>query len=279
MNEQQLQDLLSVYRYRQAMPALKRQPRAAVVHWALASAAAAVVLVGIVFWATSWRAGWRILRPGDTISIKTRIHRTAIGYVDIGAGSLVRLQPGNRLTLEHGTIHAKTVSPPGIFVVDTPRASAMDLGCEYVLTIAPQGGGLLHVDAGWVALNNWSQSLVPAGASATISESGRLSPPVFDDASAEFKAAIAIGNLSLALSLARKRDALTILNLFRNANEEERQQIFNRLNELVPAPAGVTAGSIEAWWPVVMKASGVTAIKKKYPRGGNAQDQKNFPGW
>jgi len=263
MNEQQLQDLLSVYRHRQAMPVLKGQPRAAVLHWWLASAAVAMVLIGIVVWATSWRSGWRILRTGETISAATRIHRIGIGDVDIDANTVVRLDGGTRLTLERGTIHAKTISPPGVFVVNTPHASAVDLGCEYVLTIAPEGGGLLRVMAGWVELNNLAQSLVPAGATATIAADGRLGPPVFNDASAEFKTAIAIGNLSLALSVARKRDAFTLINLFRNANDQERQQLFDRLNALVPAPAGVTPHSIEAWWPVVMKASGVSMIKKK----------------
>jgi len=279
MNEQQLQDLLSVYRYRRPMPALARQPRAAVLQWWLAAAAVAMLIVGTVFWATSWRAGWRILRPGDTISTAMQIHRAAIGVVDVSSNSVVRLERGNRLTLERGTIHAKTISPPGIFVVDTPRAEAVDLGCEYVLTISPEGGGTLHVTAGWVELSNWRQSLVPAGSTATIAADGRLGPPVFDDAAAEFKSAIAIGNLSLALSLARKRDALTVMNLFRYAGPEERIEIFNRLNALVPAPAGVTPDSIAAWWEPVMKASGVTALKKKYPRGGNAQNQTYFPSW
>ena len=272
MNEERLQELLSVYRYTRPMPALRRSRS-----WIILPLAAALMIAIVAIWANSWHTGWRVLRAGDSISSATRIQIAGIGFVDIAAGSLVRVESRNRLTLERGTIHAKTISPPGIFIVDTPRARAIDLGCEYTLSISPAGGGVLHVSAGWVSLNNWQQSLVPQGASARIAANGRLSPPVFDDASAEFKSAIAAGNLTLALGLARRRDALTLINLFRNASEQQRVQIFNRLNELVPAPPGVTPDWIEPWWPLVMKASGVNAIKKKYPRGRNAQDQTHFP--
>jgi hypothetical protein len=274
VNEEQLQELLSVYRYERPMPALRNGSR-----WWIVPLAAALIIAIVGVWASSWHAGWRVLRAGESISTATRIRKAGIGYVDIAEGTVVRVEARNRLTLERGTIHAKTISPPGIFIVDTPRARAIDLGCEYTLSISPAGGGVLRVSAGWVSLNNWQQSLVPQGASARIETNGNLGPPVFDDASAEFKRALAAGNLTVALGLARRRDALTLINLFRNASEQQRVQVFNRLNELVPAPLGVTPYSIEPWWPLVIKASGVNAIKKKYPRGGNAQDQTYLPSW
>src|SRR6266550_1375076 len=257
MNEEQLQQLLSVYRYRQTMPALRGR------QWWIISIAAAVLIAIVGVWANSWHAGWRVLRAGDIISSATLIRRTGIGYVDIAAGSVVRFEGGNRLSLERGSIHAKTISPPGIFIVDTPHARAVDLGCEYVLSIAADGSGVLVVTAGWVALNNWRQSLVPQGARASIDSEGRLGPAVFDDAVPEFKNAIARGDLKSALPMARRRDALTLINLFRTATADERVLLYERLNQLVPAPAGVTPNWIEAWWPAVVKASGVPAIKKK----------------
>jgi hypothetical protein len=47
--------------------------------------------------------------------------------------------------------------------------------------------------------------------------------------------------------------------------------IYDRLNALVPAPPGLTREAIrygnfrtvQDWWPDVLKASGVNAIKKK----------------
>ena len=264
MNEEQLQELLSVYRHKQAMPALRSS------HWWLVPLAAAMLIAIVAVWASSWRAGWRVLRAGDTISSATRIRRTGIGYVDIAAGTVLRVEGRNRLTLEHGTIHAKTISPPGIFIVDTPRARAIDLGCEYVLSISPDGGGVLRVTTGWVSLNSWGQSLVPQGAKAVIAADGWLSPPLFEDASPAFQAAIERRDLNAALPLARRRDALTLINLFRFANTDERLRIYDRLNELVPAPASVpreamlhwTMTTLDPWWALALKASGVSAIKK-----------------
>ncbi|HJT17717.1 MAG TPA: hypothetical protein VJ853_10025 [Thermoanaerobaculia bacterium] len=237
-------ELLSVYRHRQPMPALTRKSHAR--QWIAAAAAAVIIAIGAV-WMNAWRDGWRVLRAGDTITRPARIERRGIGYVDISAGTLLDFEGGNRLSLRRGTIHAKTTAPPGVFIVDTPRATAIDLGCEYTLTIAPNGGGILHVTAGWVALDNASRSLVPHGASATIDANGRLSPPVFDDALPEFKSAIARGDIRAALPLARRRDALTLLTLLQTAAPDERTLIDRRLNELVPLPPGVRPGWIEPW--------------------------------
>ena len=271
MNEEQMQELLSVYRHRRPMPELG-QRRTAVLHWWLAAAAVLAIVV-VAIWPknqANWRAGFHVLRAGDTITTPVRIHSRVIGYVDVGANTILRYEGGNRLSLEQGTIHAKTISPPGIFIVDTPRARAVDLGCGYVLSISPNGGGVLRVAAGWVGLNNWGQSLVPQGAKAIIAPDGRLSPPLFEDSAAAFQAAIVRGDLNSALPLARRRDALTLINLFRFATPEERLRIYDRLNELVPAPPGVprdamshwTMTTLEPWWPLVLKASGVSAIKK-----------------
>lgn len=272
MNEEQLQELLSVYRHRQSMPDLARQPRAAAVPWGWLVAAAAAMAVVVAMWPRN------VLRPGETITTgsETRhLRLRGVGVIDIGPQTTLKLVESRterkRLLLTVGTIHATTTSPPGIFVVDTPRARAVDLGCEYVLSIAPNGSGLLRVTSGWVMLNSFRESLVPRGARATIDSDGRIGPPVFEDSSPAFQAAIRRGNYEAAMPLARRRDALTLLNLFRMATPDQRLRIFDRLNELVPAPAGVTresvrdweAGTTERWWPDVLKASGVNAIKKK----------------
>jgi hypothetical protein len=54
------------------------------------------------------------------------------------------------------------------------------------------------------------------------------------------------------------------------ANAHERLDIFDRLNTLVPAPAGITretarnwqTSSMDAWWPVVQQSLGLGEIKK-----------------
>src|SRR5579884_1831680 len=109
MNEQELIELLSVYRHRQPMPVLSRRSHAP--QWI--AAAAAVVIIGMIaIWMNAWRDGWRVLRAGETISRPARIERRGVGYVDIAADTLVDVERGDRLSLRHGTIHAKTTAPP-----------------------------------------------------------------------------------------------------------------------------------------------------------------------
>jgi hypothetical protein len=280
MTEELLEALLSVYRYRGPMPDFRAvvpiRPRST---WPWLAAAAAALLAILAITLPSKPDEWRVtsgiprsLRVGDVIDRQARLRSRAVGVIDVGRETRLRLIGKNRFELISGTIHAKTTSPPGIFVVETPRAEAIDLGCEYTLTILPNGSGVLRVSSGWVELSeNWTQSLVPQGAMATISSDGRLSPPIFEDASPMFKEAVQRGDLKSALPLARRRDALTVINLFRFATEEQRLAIYDRLNALVPAPPGLTREAVrygsfrtvEAWWPDVLKASGVNAIKKK----------------
>jgi hypothetical protein len=272
MNERQLQELLSVYRHAQAMPALPRRSSAPR-WWLISAAAAAVIIIAFVAWPRrGWRIGLRALRAGETIAAPARIRSRAVGWVDVGADTVVRYEGGNRLSLARGTIHAKTISPPGVFIVDTPSARAVDLGCEYVLRVAPSGGGALHVTAGWVQLQRgWQQTLVPEGAHVLIDAESHIGPPLFDDAAPAFQTAIARRDIDTALPLARKRDALTLINLFRDATPDERLRIYDRLNQLVPAPPSVPRDAVRSWtvittyewWQAVRKASGVPPLKKK----------------
>ena len=246
---------------------------------------AAMILLGIAlpaflaYRASGWSAGGiSVYRAGDTIHARAplRIEREAIGVVDVGAGTTLRIVDKRRLALDVGTIHARTTSPPGLFIVDTPQAQAMDLGCEYVLDVAKDGSGTLRVIEGWVNLTRgWRQSLVPRGASATFNAEGTLTPPVFDDAPAEFRDAVRRNDVAHAVALARPRDALTLLNLFRwSTTEEERLLVYDRLAQFVPPPPSIEResvrwwmpGTTEAWWQPVFAASGLQAIKKKAVR-------------
>ena len=280
MNEERLEALLSVYRYRGAMPdfrAVVPMRRRSTWPWFAAAAAVLIIIVAITLrpGPNEWRVTSgipRSLRIGDVIDKPVRLRSREVGVIDVAGQTKLRLIGKNRFELTSGTIHAKTTSPPGVFVVDTPRAQAVDLGCEYTLTISPGGSGILRVASGWVELGDgWMQSLVPQGAMATISSDGHLSPPIFEDASPIFREAVRRGDFRTALPLARRRDALTLINLFRSANEVERALIYDRLNALVPAPPALTREivtygnfrTVQDWWPDVLKASGVNAIKKK----------------
>jgi len=294
---QRFEALLSVYRCNVPAPDFARVvPLRSRRRWKLAVAAAAaivaIVVASSVFFRprpNEWRATAvsgsaslprRALRAGDVIHTDStsRVHleSRAVGVIDLDGATTVRLIESRngrqRIALDVGMIHAKTTSPPGVFVVDTPRARAIDLGCEYVLSIARGGGGELRVTSGWVDLTHgYEQSLVPQGASAAIESDGSLTVPVFDDAVPAFHAAIRNHDMPTIVALARTRDALTLLNLFRDSTPDERGLLYDRLNQLVPAPPSITRESVrywmpsstELWWTPVIRASGLQGIKKK----------------
>jgi hypothetical protein len=296
---QKLEALLGRYRSAAPMPdfrrvaVMRRRPR-----WSLAVAAALIVVavLGTLRFYTP-RNRWRatessgiavvphlLLRAGDVVRTErgsVRLESPSVGTLDLGANTTVRLIENrhnrHRLALAAGTIHAKTTSQPGVFVIDTPRARAIDMGCEYTLTIAPGGGGgELRVISGWVDLTHgYEQSLVPQGASAVITPEGELSVPIFDDAPPAFRTAVRnferMHDMATIVALARTRDTLTLLNLFRIATPDERMLLYDRLNQLVPAPPSITRESVrywspsstELWWRPIIHASGLQVIKKK----------------
>jgi hypothetical protein len=274
-DEERFQILLAPFRASTPRPdfrAVRQEPRVPR-RWPYAVAAAVVIAIGIGLLVPRPRT----LRDGEVVQTNrstVRVHAPSIGSIDVAPHTtlqLVRSSPERYLLdLREGSIHAKTTSAPGIFVVNTPKASAVDLGCEYTLSVKSSGIGTLHVDAGWVGLRyGFMQSLVPANAHATIDGGGNLGPPIFDDAPFGDDA-----SLDTILREARTKDAFTLLNLLsRAASADQRVRIYDRLNALVPAPASITreavrdrwtAGTVDAWWPPVLKASGVSAIKKKH---------------
>jgi len=295
----QLESLLGRYRSTATMPDFRRvvmmRPRP---RWPFAIAAALVLFavlgaLRIYTPPNRWRAtsasGGAIvphflLRAGDVVRTgaqgSVRLESTAVGMLDISPNTTVKLiesrRNRHRLALTAGTIHARTTSMPGVFVIDTPRARAIDLGCEYTLTVALDGAGELHVISGWVDLSRgFEQSLVPQGASALMTADGELTVPVFDDADPRFRAAVRdfshTHDLATIVSLARRRDALTLLNLFRLTTPDESVNLFDRLNQLVPAPPSISRQAVrywrpdvtEPWWRPILRATGLNTIKKK----------------
>jgi hypothetical protein len=272
-----LEELLGAFHSTHATPRFRT--RRSLLLFALPLAAMLVLGIALpaflAYRATGWRSGaLTVYRAGATIHARAplTIETPSIGVVDVGAGTTLHVVEKRHLALDVGTIHARTTSPPGLFIVDTPRANAIDLGCEYVLAVAKDGSGSLHVTQGWVDLTRgWTQSLVPRGASATFDKDGTLSPPVFDDAAPAFKDAVMRHDVARIVALARTRDAFTLLNLFSRTTDEERLLVYDRLAQLVPPPPSIaresmrwwSPGVTEAWWPSVLRASGVESIKKK----------------
>ena len=228
------------------------------------------------------RVGWTTiagearLPVGGTLitdrSSRARIEVGAIGRVTVDTDTRVRLvetgDQRHQLALDRGTLHAFIVAPPGQFIVDTPSATATDLGCVYDLTVDEYGTGLLTVVAGWVAFEEGGrESFVPAGASARTSRETGPGTPRYDDAPAEWIAAldeVDRGNdvprkadpLEVVLGRARPRDAMTLWHLVSRVRAANRAAVVDTLAALVPLPASTTRDAVlrldraalDAWW-------------------------------
>jgi hypothetical protein len=197
----------------------------------------------------------------DAVSA-ARVNVGRIGRADVGPGSRLRLVRAagteHRLALERGTLHARIWAPPRFFLVETPSALAVDLGCVYALSVAADGSGLLRVESGQVELVAGARrALVPAGNAATL-RPGRgpglpfptAGPPELRAAVAAYEAAEGGGGvgadapLDALLDASGREATITLWHLLPRVGPGERGRVHARLAALAPPPAGVTADAV-----------------------------------
>jgi glucose/arabinose dehydrogenase len=218
-----------------------------------------------------------VLRPGDALDTdsvsRVRLHVGTLGTVRVEPGSRVRLLASTpaeqRLALARGTISARIVAPARVFVVETPAALAVDLGCAYELTTDSAGNGRLHVTSGWVELTNGKRvTVVPRDAYTTIRAGHGPGTAYARYAPAELLRALEawdfaardgadVTALRAVLRAARRRlDGITLLNLLTAVPDSLRAEVYERLAGLAPPPARVTRElalaldrvSLNRWW-------------------------------
>lgn len=185
--------------------------------------AATVALAALLLWPSPARrepaVGWTVAPLAGT----PRIGRTALtttgewrvgdwletdadsrAQLDIGRIGEVRLEPNSRLRLvstaaaDHrlelarGALSAFIWAPPRLFFVETPSATAIDLGCAYTLEVDDAGAGTLHVTSGYVALAHGDrESIIPAGLMCVTRPGTGPGTPFVADAPAELRTALA----------------------------------------------------------------------------------------
>jgi hypothetical protein len=208
----------------------------------------------------------------DGIS-RARIAVGQIGRVDVGPNTRLQLMEArgreHRMALTRGTIHARIWAPPKFFYVNTPSATAIDLGCEYTLQVDDSGVGLVRVTLGWVGFEGGGrEAFIPEGAVGATRPGVGPGTPYYEDAPSGYGEALAIldfgrpedseraAALQLVLSSARRRDALTLWHMLARVTTAERGRVFDRLAALAPPPRAVTRAAVLAgdrraldqWW-------------------------------
>ena len=262
---------------------------------ALAAAAVIALMVGAAWQSTRTTTSWQVARVsgtprigargvsdasrlaiGETLatdaSSTARVEVSTVGEVTIAENTRVRLVDARdahyQLALERGSLHAVITAPPGQFVVNTPSATATDLGCVYTLRVEEDGTGLLSVAAGWVAFEDTGrESFVPAGASSPTSPHNGPGTPSYDDADAAFQQALQIVDaersdarrpdaLRTVVTRARGRDAMTLWHLIPRVSAAERSTVVDALAARVAMPGGLTRDAVmrldrdalDRWW-------------------------------
>lgn len=202
-----------------------------------------------------------------------RLAIASIGYVELDPHTRMReLASGpdeHRYELVRGRIHASVTAPPRVFVVETPSATAVDLGCQYTLEVDEHGTSRLEVSVGFVSLEHGGREcIVPAGASCETRKGGKVGTTVRLEASERLRDAVRTldraskrskdraGALATILREASDADAATLWHVLRYASANERPALFDRLAIAAAPPETVTRERILAgddtamrtWW-------------------------------
>jgi len=225
--------------------------------------------------------GWQVARAGagshalavgqtlETGADSATVNIGNIGVLEVEPNSRLRLERArhneHRMSLERGLIQAMIWAPPRSFVVDTPSAVAVDLGCYYTLEVSDDGSGLVRVLAGWVSFErDGRESFIPAGAACRTRPVSGPGTPYREDAPAALREALdqfdfahgGEGALRTVLAAATKEDGFTLWHLLTRVEPAARPRVYDALDALAPPPAGVTRDGILAcdhkmldrWW-------------------------------
>jgi hypothetical protein len=281
--ERLLEPLQFIHRQRPLVLPARRATR-----WqrSMLAMAASLLVVGLAasgawWWRESWPAGraWPVAidtaasgQTGATLALDrplvvdaraAEIAIARIGTMLVEPGSSITLtettSKRHRVNLDRGAINVRVWAPPARFAIRTPAGNVIDLGCIFDLSVDAAGLTRLDVDTGWVQLENaWGESLIPAGASATMVAVMRPTVPVYRDADPRFTARVAeferasdhatrLGLLPEITGPARRQDVLTLLLLAHHYRSSGiTRGLLERAAELLPPPAGLTVDQILA---------------------------------
>ena len=180
-----------------------------------------------------------------------------IGEVIVEPGTKLKIVKSDssehRIMLDYGTINANINAEPRLFVVDTKSVKAVDLGCDYTLSVDRNGNGLLYVKSGMVELESKNRkSLVAAGSFCVTKEGIGPGTPYSKNSSTEFRKALldldfkgdsndAVINV---LRNAKRTDVISLLQILPRVKENNKARVVAKISRYVPAPNKIYADSV-----------------------------------
>ncbi len=180
-----------------------------------------------------------------------------IGEVELDPNTQLRLlntSPVNhRLSLNRGTIRASVSAPPRLFIVETPSATAVDLGCAYTLSVDSAGTSTLNVTTGWVSFEHEGrESVVPTGAMCITKKGFGPGTPFMKQTSDMLQSALyrfdfekgGTQALDTVLSVAKFTDAVTLWHLLVKINMPEKARVYDKLAMVIPVPQATTRDGV-----------------------------------
>jgi hypothetical protein len=216
------------------------------------------------------------LLPGEMLhtdsASQAEVQIANIGRLYVEPDTKLRLvvtkEDEHRVSLEQGKVEALTWAPPRLFIVETPSATAIDLGCRYTLEVEKDGSSLLHVTLGMVSLENDGRAtFVPAQFLARTRTGAGPGTPFREDSSERLRAALDVIDfghddsardriVAAVVAEARTEDAVTLWHLLPRVGSQVRSDVYRRLATVVPPPSGVTPDGILSLDSTMLRAWG-----------------------
>lgn len=211
---------------------------------------------------------WLETAPDATADVKI----ADIGALTLKPDSRLRLVATgpnqHRLELERGKLSARVTAPPRLFVIDTPAATAVDLGCAYDMEVDAHGVTHVRVTSGAVSLEGHGvTSWIPWGHEATADRGRGPGTPVYSEAPDAFKDAVArfdagdgdggawsMSPLATIVDEARPTDAVTLWNLLARTEGPDRIAVFRRLDEVAIRPEWVLEEDVLSLQPHALES-------------------------
>jgi RNA polymerase sigma-70 factor (ECF subfamily) len=237
-----------------------------------------IVIIAAYMFITSPSSGWEVIQvsgqpkydnsvlvKGDGFSSESYIETDASSSVTVAipemgrflidnSSVVSRTKNSNEVKVDKGQIRKFEGDASDILTVLTPLAKFTELykGGAFRLHVDDNGMCKLTVESGWVIVNiKEFDSYVPKNFGCLITR-GKYAIPYPSDSSPQLInllenfSGINDPSVGTILSLITTKESLSLWHIIQLISTENRSIAFNRLNELIPAPSGVTKEGILA---------------------------------